>query len=985
MTLPSKYQNGSIDSSVKGVYRASPIKLMIYGKGTSNQLSDVVTELGGTKAFIITGRSLYEKTPVIKNIEKSLGSVHGGTFSKIGQHAPIGDIKEATALMAKSGCDVLISIGGGSPIDSAKAIAYNIHEETGKWIPSIAVPTTLSVAETTQNAGFTTEDKHKIAVSSPELVPKAVVYDGEIAVHTPLSLWTSTGIRSLDHAVELMYHPLASEIPTKRMSLEAIKDLFTYLPQSKENPDDADVRTKLFLACYSSLFPFLYTGGVGLSHSIGHSIGATYAIPHGITSCLSLSPTVHLKASNPEEAKQIARIIPYIGKQSAGSDEKDAHVVGDAIAELVEKLGHKTTLTAYKVPTGDAEVEAIAGRALSSQHKDFASRELPIRRHGTKRPRANEFTVKEISAYPADETLSMGFCGAPNASETPPASARQLIRYAKCRLAASCKLSKRRVGNFILHIQKVHSLYDLGSFTNRHDTHFLPIMMQRTFLFAARRSAPAMRFFSSTATRAAINKIYPSAQDAIKDMKSSTTVLVGGFGFSGVPNTLINAVRDRSDLSNFTVVSNNAGMPGVGLGQWLDTKQIGKMIASYIGDNKTFEGMYLKGQLDLELTPQGTIAEKCAAGAAGVPAFYTPAAYGTIVQTGELPVRYNTDGTIAKMAPPKETREFNGKAYVMEEAIFGDYAFVKVAKADRLGNCTFRKAQNNFNEAMGKNAKLTIVEADEIVDEIAAEDIHLQGIYVKRVIKSTEGKKIERLVHYKDPEEQKKAILEGGSSEAAQKRERIIKRAAQELKDGMYVNLGIGMPLAAPAFLPQGVEIILESENGILGMGGYPRPGEEDPDLINAGKETVTLIKGAATFGSHESFGMIRSGRIDVAMLGAMQVNQFGDLANFMLPGKVKGIGGAMDLVANPSQTKVVITMEHTDKKGGPKILNQCSFPLTGQKCVSTIITDLAVFDVHPLEGLTLKEVAKGVTVEEVKSKTEAPFKVAEDLKEMEI
>ncbi|KAF2179697.1 putative coenzyme A transferase [Zopfia rhizophila CBS 207.26] len=511
--------------------------------------------------------------------------------------------------------------------------------------------------------------------------------------------------------------------------------------------------------------------------------------------------------------------------------------------------------------------------------------------------------------------------------------------------------------------------------------------MQRTFLFAARRNGASIRYFSTTISRRQINKIYPSASEALKDMKSNTTVLVGGFGFSGVPNTLINALRDRTDLTNFTVVSNNAGMPGVGLGQLLDTRQIGKMIASYIGDNKTFERMYLGGELDLELTPQGSIAEKIASGAAGVPAFYTPAAYGTIVQTGDLPVRFNKDGTIAKMAPPKETREFNGKAYVMEEAIFGDYAFVKVAKADRLGNCQFRKAQNNFNEAMGKNAKVTIVEADEIVEygDIAPEDIHLQGIYVKRVIKSTEEKKIERMVYYKDPEEQRKALLEGGSSEASQKRERIIKRAAQELKDGMYVNLGIGMPLAAPAFLPEGVEIILESENGILGMGGYPRPGEEDPDLINAGKETVTLIKGAATFGSHESFGMIRAGRIDVAMLGAMQVNEFGDLANFMLPGKVKGIGGAMDLVTNPTETKVVITMEHVDKKGNPKILKQCTFPLTGQKCVSTIITDLAVFDVDRLTGLTLKEVAKGVTIDEIKAKTEAPFNVANDVKEMQI
>ncbi|EUC31229.1 hypothetical protein COCCADRAFT_101797 [Bipolaris zeicola 26-R-13] len=946
MALPNKYQNGSIDSTTKGVYRASPIKLMIYGNGTSNQLLDVITELGATKAFIITGRSLYEKTPVIKNIEKTLGSAHGGTFSKIGQHAPIQDIKEATSLMVRSGCDALVSIGGGSPIDSAKAIAYNIHQETGKWIPSIAVPTTLSVAETTQNAGFTTEEKHKIAVSHPELVPKVVIYDGDIAVYTPLNLWTSTGIRSLDHAVELMYHPLAAEIPTKRMALEAIKDLFTYLPQSKANPNDAEVRTKLFIACYSSLFPFLYTGGLGLSHSIGHAIGATYNIPHGITSCLSLAPTVHYKASNPEEAKQIARIIPYIGKQSAGSDEKDSHIVADAIAGLVEELGHKTTLTAYNVPTGEAEEEAIALRALhSKEHKDFASC------NG-----GNLFHVRTLWHFPLhDLTNQRTFCPqppqCPRLSSFPPPPIVETFSPA--------------IGAALVS----------------------PSAMQRSLLFSARRRGPAtgMRFFSASTSRPAINKIVSSAEDAIKDMKSDSTLLVGGFGFSGVPNTLINALRDRSDLTNFTVVSNNAGMPGVGLGQLLETKQIGTMIASYIGDNKVFEQMYLKGELSLQLTPQGTIAEKCAAGAAGVPAFYTPAAYGTIVQTGELPVRYNTDGTIAKMAPPKETREFNGKSYVMEEAIFGDYAFVKVAKADRLGNCQFRKAQNNFNEAMGKNAKMTIVEADEIVEdgEIAPEDIHLQGIYVKRVIKSTVGKAIERKVFWKSPEEQKKALLEGGSSEASQKRERIIKRAAQELKDGMYVNLGIGMPLAAPAFLPEGTEIILESENGILGMGRYPKPGEEDPDLINAGKETVTLIKGASTFGSHESFGMIRSGRIDVAMLGAMQVNQYGDLANFMLPGKVKGIGGAMDLVANPTQTKVVITMEHVDKKGNPKILKQCTFPLTGQKCVSTIITDLAVFECDRVEGLTLIEHAKGVTVDEIRSKTEAPFRVSEGLKEM--
>ncbi|OKP13748.1 Succinyl-CoA:3-ketoacid coenzyme A transferase 1, mitochondrial [Penicillium subrubescens] len=491
------------------------------------------------------------------------------------------------------------------------------------------------------------------------------------------------------------------------------------------------------------------------------------------------------------------------------------------------------------------------------------------------------------------------------------------------------------------------------------------------------------RNFSASTSKRAIDKRASSAADAIKNMKGPATVLVGGFGFSGVPNTLINAVRDRPDITDLTVVSNNAGMPGAGLGQLLESKQISKMIASFIGENKVFEKMYLTGDLALELTPQGTIAEKCAAGAAGVPAFYTPAAFGTIVQTGELPVRYNKDGSVAEKSKPKETRVFNGKEYLLEESIFGDYALVKAHKADKLGNCQFRKSMNNFNEAMGKNAKFTIVEADEIVEvgEIDPENIHLQGIYVDAVIKSTEKKQIEKVTYAKDPSE----MLAAGSGDATARRERIVKRAAKEFKDGMYVNLGIGIPLIAPAYLPEGVEVVLQAENGILGLGGYPQPGQEDPDLINPGKETVTLGRGASLFGSHESFGMIRAGKIDLTMLGALQVSQYGDLANFMLPGKVKGIGGAMDLVANPEKTKVVVTMEHTDKKGNPKILADCTFPLTGPRCVSTIITDLAVFDVSTTEGLTLIEYAEGVTVEEIRSKTAAPFKVSEDLQPMQL
>lgn len=467
-------------------------------------------------------------------------------------------------------------------------------------------------------------------------------------------------------------------------------------------------------------------------------------------------------------------------------------------------------------------------------------------------------------------------------------------------------------------------------------------------------------------------------------MEPDTTVLCGGFGLCGVPDTLINEVLKKKDIKGITAVSNNAGTDNSGLGQLLKSKQIKKMIASYIGENKTFEKMYLTGEIQLELTPQGTLAERCSAGGRGIPAFYTPAAFGTVVQTGELPLLNNTDGTPKQYSYPKDVKVFDGKSYLLEESIKGDYAFVKAWKADKLGNCQFRLTANNFNGAMGRNAKMTIVEAENIVEpgEIAPEAVHLPGIYVKRVIQSTEEKQIEKYTFQKEDVESDptKAL---GTGEQAAKRERIVRRAAKEFKNGMYANLGIGMPMLAPSFVTPDVEVILQSENGILGLGGYPVKGKEDADLINAGKETVTLNPGAAVFGSEESFGMIRSGRVNLTILGAMQVSASGDLANWMLPGKVKGFGGAMDLVSNPSMTKVVVTMEHTDKKGNAKIVKQCAFPLTGKACVSMIITELGVFDVDFAKGLTLIEIADGVTVDEIKAKTEAPFTVAEDLKPM--
>ena len=406
-------------------------------------------------------------------------------------------------------------------------------------------------------------------------------------------------------------------------------------------------------------------------------------------------------------------------------------------------------------------------------------------------------------------------------------------------------------------------------------------------------------------------KVFPNAREALADVQDGATLMSGGFGLCGIAENCIDELV-RKQVRNLTVISNNIGNVGLGLAKLLKQRQISRAVCSYVGGNPDLEEQMLKREIEVDLVPQGTFSERIRAAGLGIRAFYTPTGYGTLVAEG------------------KGTREFDVPC-VLETALSADFAILKAQKGDTYGNLWFKEAARNFSPLMAMAARTTVVEVEELVELGGLEEIHLPGIFVKRVF---QGKNYQNTIEKLVTEERAPAA-EGWD---------LAREVVELLPRNSSVNLGIGLPTQVARYLTDDLNIWVQSENGVLGVAGRPAAETQaSPTLINAGKETITVRKGASFFDSALSFGMIRGGHIDTCVLGGLEVDVSGNLANWIVPGKkITGMGGAMDLVNGAKQ--VIVMMNHRAKNGESKLVDRCRLPLTGLGVVDKVVTDLGVF-----------------------------------------
>lgn len=436
-----------------------------------------------------------------------------------------------------------------------------------------------------------------------------------------------------------------------------------------------------------------------------------------------------------------------------------------------------------------------------------------------------------------------------------------------------------------------------------------------------------------------------TVQEAAKMVKDGDTLLQGGFGMTGNPIHLMHALAETK-TKNLTFIGNNVGEVGLGGGRLLRNGQIKKMIGSFFTSNPEAVKAAQEGIVEYELLPQGTLAEAIRAGGAGIGGFFTPTSAGTLIAKG------------------RKTMMIKGKKQVFIESIRGNVAFIRAWKADTAGNLQYRMTEQNFNKAMATAADLVIVEAEHIVPvgDIVSEFIHTQGCFVDYLIQA-----------HTTLEDLGSSASVGSGKKASESRMNMARRAFAELKKGDVVNLGIGIPTLVADLIQPEDGIILHTENGMLGVGPAPTDGGGAMDYpVNAGKIPVTALKGSSYFDSADSFAMIRGGHVDVAIMGGLEVDEKGNLANWAVPGKpLLGVGGAMDLASGAK--RLIVTLTHADPDGTSKIVPKCTLPLTAIGVVDMVISELAVFK-YIDSKLTLIELMPNVTLEEVRAKTKAKF-----------
>ncbi|WP_084592429.1 3-oxoacid CoA-transferase [Pseudohaliea rubra] len=440
-----------------------------------------------------------------------------------------------------------------------------------------------------------------------------------------------------------------------------------------------------------------------------------------------------------------------------------------------------------------------------------------------------------------------------------------------------------------------------------------------------------------------------TAQQAAELVEPGAILMVGGFGMTGNPVSLVHALAERTGVRGITYIGNNVGEVGLGGGRLLRNGQLDRVIGSFLTSNREAVAAAQAGDLEVELLPQGTLAEAIRAGGAGIGGFYTPTAAGTPL-AGSRPVKV-----------------LDGVEQVFQKSLKADVAFIRAWHADEAGNLQYRMTERNFNPAIASAAKVVVAEVEHIVPtgSLDPDQIHTPGCFVDYLVQNPLS--LESLGTSAD--------VAGSGKVVSEARMTMARMALAELQPGDVVNLGVGIPTLVADLITPEHQLVLHSENGMLGVGPEPASGGAFDYPVNAGKVPVTALPGASYFDSSDSFGMIRGGHVDVAIMGGLQVDNAANLANWAVPGKpLLGVGGAMDLAKGAR--KLIITMSHTDREGRPKLVKAVDLPLTSPGSVDVVITDLAVF--RFLDGrLCLTALMPGVTLDEVAASTDAAYDVA--------